>query len=261
MAFSSVSAKTTFAGIVPFTAAQQATILAAMQTAYDGSATAKTMFDNWINAGKTIGITNLPGFFQAFANTGLVEIDLAYLANASYIDTTGTAVQDTLVTALVHELGHALTGKLDNDATSAFSVKTTDYRGDNVNFVNLIYKELGLPQQVSYVAYDTTGLIHKLNYQYTNGATIDAAQSGDININSALLGTSRDLLIGGLSNNILQSGAGDDFLFGAGGNDQLDGGTGIDTAVYFGKELDYDIRQNTDGSWAVNNVRGAKNTN
>jgi Ca2+-binding RTX toxin-like protein len=258
MTFSSVSAKTTFAGTPPFTIAQQAAILTAMQTAYDGSATAKTMFDSWINAGNSIGITNVAGVFRAFASTGLVEIDLAFLANASYIDTTGTAVQDTLVTALVHEFGHALTGKLDNDITSAFIVKTTDYRGDNVNFVNQIYKELGLPQQVSYIAYDTTGNIHRLNYQYTNGAAIDAAASGDITINSAILGTSRDLLIGGVSGNTLQSGDGNDFLFGAGGNDQLDGGTGIDTAVYFGKELDYDIRQNTDGSWAVNNVRGAK---
>jgi von Willebrand factor type A domain len=38
----------------------------------------------------------------------------------------------------------------------------------------------------------------------------------------------------------------------------LEGGEGDDTAVYYGKQLDYDIRKNLDGSWTVNNVRGAK---
>ena len=38
--------KTTLTG---FTDADKAQILAALQTAYNGSSTAKTMFDNWIN--------------------------------------------------------------------------------------------------------------------------------------------------------------------------------------------------------------------
>jgi len=244
----SFSEKTTFTG---FTTAQQATILAAMQTAYNGSSTARTMFENWISTGKVIDIRFVADTLQAYSSTGIVEIDLATLNNASYISPNGTAVKDTLTTGLVHELGHALTGKRDNWTDS-------DYKGDNVKFVNLIYKELGLPEQVSYIAYDSSGTIHKLNYQYTNGAAIDAARSGDINMSSAALGTSNDLLIGGPSANILQSSNGNDFLFGAGGNDELNGGTGKDTAVYSGTPLDYDIRKNSDGSWAVRNVRGAK---
>ncbi|MEG4944032.1 hypothetical protein [Microcoleus sp. F4-D5] len=103
------SQKTTFTG---FSAAEEAQILAALQTAYDGSSTAKTMFDNWINAGNIIDIQFVPTVFQAYASTGRLEIDLAELNNASYISTTGKAEKDTLVTALVHELGHALTGRL-----------------------------------------------------------------------------------------------------------------------------------------------------
>lgn len=242
------SQKTTFTG---FTAAQEAQILAALQTAYDGSSTAKTMFDNWINAGNTIDIKFLSGKFQAFASTGRLEIDFAELNNASYITPTGKAVKDTLLTGLVHELGHALTGRLDN-------VTDLDYKGDNVRFVNQIYKELGLPEQVSYIAYDFNGTLHKLNYEYTNGAAIDAARSLNTSINSTALGMSNDLLIGGSSANLLQSSDGKDFLFGAGGDDELNGGAGTDTAVYFGTPLDYDIRKNSNGSWSVRNVRGAK---
>jgi Ca2+-binding RTX toxin-like protein len=247
MAFSSVAAKTNFTG---FNAAQQAQLLGVLQTAYDGSAIARTMFDNWINAGNLISISNVPNVFQAYAGTGRVEIDLGYISDLSYISDTGTPVLHSLLGALVHELGHALTSKLDN-------ITLTDYQGDNVRFVNTIWRELGLPQEISYIA-QARNDIHKVGYQYTNGATIDAARSGNINMNSSALGASRDLLIGGASGNILQSGGGNDFLFGAGGDDQLNGGDGRDTAVYFGSALDYDIRQNTDGSWAVRNVRGAK---
>ncbi|MEG3900253.1 MULTISPECIES: Ig-like domain-containing protein [unclassified Microcoleus] len=243
------SQKTTFTG---FTPTQETAILAALQTAYDGSSTAKTMFDNWINAGNIIDIKFMSGEFQVpAASTGRLEIDLARLNNASYITPTGKAVKDTLVTSLVHELGHALTGKLDN-------VTPLDFKGDNVKFVNQIYKELGLPEQVSFLAYDRDGTLHKLNYEYTNGVAIDAARSENADISSASLGTSNDLLIGGPSPNTLRSGDANDFLFGAGGDDTLNGGAGTDTAVYFGTPLDYDIQKNSDDSWSVSNARGAK---
>lgn len=249
MPFSDIQAKIVFTG---FSDADKTTIVAALKTAYDGSAIAKTMFDDWIaTAGHTIDIKFVAGAMQAYANTGRLEVDLAFLTNASYINSKGTAIKDTVVTGLVHEIGHALTGKLDN-------VTDTDYRGDNVNFVNTIYKQLGLDEQLSYHAYDNTGNILAVNRKYTNGATIDSAESLNMSFNSGLLGDSRDLLIGGSFGNILQSGAGNDFLVGAGGNDTLDGGAGKDTAVYFGNATDYDVRRNTDGSWTVKHVRGDK---
>jgi hypothetical protein len=246
----------TFAGKTKFTGfdtAQQATILATMQTAYDGSATAKTMFDTWINAGNIIDIAFVPGTFAGDVITHELKIDLDYLKNASYITSAGTAVKDTLLTSLVHELGHALTGRRDNWSNR-------DFQGDNVKFVNQIYKELSLPEQLSYVAYDLNGNLHKLNYSYTNGAPIDSARTATGNITSAFLDlpNSRDLLIGGSGDQRLDSGDGNDFLFGAGGDDKLVGGAGRDTAVYFGKSTDYDIRQNSDASWSVRHVRGAK---
>jgi Ca2+-binding RTX toxin-like protein len=254
MPFSNVSAKTTITG---FSAAQQASILVDLQRAYEGSSIAQTMFDNWIAAGKTIDIKFVPGVYQAYAGTGRVEIDPAYITTLSYINDKGTPVLHSQLGALVHELGHALNGTLDN-------ISATDYQGNNVRFVNTIWKELGLDKEISYIA-QARNDIHKVGYQYTNGTEIDAAESGDKSWNSSALGTglfnlfpSNDLLIGGPSANILESGGGNDFLFGAGGDDTLRGGAGKDTAVYFGTPLDYDIRKNVDGSWAVRNVRGAK---
>jgi Ca2+-binding RTX toxin-like protein len=241
------SEKTTLTG---FTPTQEAEILTVLQTAYDGSSTAKTMFDNWIDAGKTIDIKFVSGVFRAYAGTGRVEIDPSYISDLSYINDTGTPVLHSLLGALIHELGHALVGKRDN-------YSATDYQGDNVRYVNTIWSELGLDKQISYIAQARNNL-HKVGYQYTNGKVINAARTGDKDMSSGTLGASNDLLIGGLSANTLQSSDGNDFLFGAGGDDELNGGTGNDTGVYFGTPLDYDIRKNLDNSWSVRNVRGAK---
>jgi Ca2+-binding RTX toxin-like protein len=244
------SGKTTITG---FTATQEAEIRAALETAYDGSPTARAMFHDWFNRNpeNRIEIKFVRNTIAGSLNTGKVLLDFAEFSNASYITPTGKAVKDTLLGVLLHEFGHALAGKRDN-------ATLYDYTGDNVRFVNGIYRELGLPEQVSYTAYDDEGTLLKLNYEYTNGAVIDAARTANTNMNSALLYTSNDLLIGGLSANNLQSSDGNDFLFGAGGNDELNGGAGTDTGVYFGTPLDYDIRKNSDGSWSVRNVRGAR---
>ena len=243
------SQRTTITGFNP---GQEAAILAVLETAYNKSKIAKAMFDDWFkNPANTLDIKFASGQFRAAPGTGKVEIDFAPLNNASYISPTGRAVPDTLTTALLHELVHALTGKRDN-------VTSSDYKGDTVRFANQIYKELNLPEQVSYLASDNKGL-HKLNYEYTNGAAIDSAVTRNGSTSTASLGMSNDLLIGGPNDNILISGRGNDFLFGAGGNDKLNGGLGTDTAVYFGPQSDYDIQKNPNGfSWSVVHARGAK---
>jgi hypothetical protein len=245
-----------------FTANQEAQIIAAMQTAYDGSSTARTMFENWVAGGGRFTILSDTGAFKAIVSTGTVELDLSLLTNASYIDPNGNVAKDTLVTALVHELGHALTGRRDN-----VDITIPDYKGDNVTFVDQIYKELGLPEQVSYIAYDPSGTHHQpVGYQYTDGQAIDDAvtvitgskysPTGDFNSTNGA--NTRDLLIGDNGPNKLSSGGGDDFLVGGGGNDTLDGGAGRDTAVYFDTNpADYDIRRSADGTtWTVRDVRG-----
>ncbi len=248
MAFADIEARLTITG---FSAGAAATIRAAIKTVYEGSATAKGIFDGWIaTAGNVFTVEFVAGAFQALTGTGRIQIDLAELTNANYIDNNGKAVADTAATAILHEFVHALTGKIDNWNN------IDDYRGDTVRQSNIIYKELGLPEQNSYIAYDTTGNILTRGRDYTGGAAIDRSVAGDQNWNSGPAGDSKDLLIGGASANTLQSGAGADFLFGAGGNDTLDGGDGSDTIVLTGKPTDYDIRLQADGSYISRHVRG-----
>ncbi len=268
MSFDTVKTKIDFVGYA--VEADKTAILGAVQTAYDGSAAAKAMIDGWLaTAGHKITFTYEAGALSGYtittagvtSGTGDMHVDVAAVTNASYITPEGKAVVDTLLTAVVHELGHALTGRRDN-----YDITTPDYKGDNVTFVNTMYKELGLGEQVSYIAYDSSGTRHKLDYEYTNGAKIDAAvtaasgfgYSPGGNFNSSNAANTRDLLIGDSGANKLESGGGDDFLFGGGGDDTLSGGAGRDTAVYFNSPLDYDIRRNDDGTWSVRNVRGAK---
>ena len=111
MAFSSIRQKTKFTGFTRSSDKDQ--ILAAMETAYNGSTTARAMFDNWINLGNTIDIRFEPNYAGARTNQGIVLIDPLYVVQLSYIDDKGTAVPYTLITALTHEFGHALSGKSD----------------------------------------------------------------------------------------------------------------------------------------------------
>lgn len=233
-----------------FSAADSAAILAAMKTAYDGSANARAMFDPWVNAGKQIRVNFVAGAFQALLNTGIVEIDLAFLNGNNYITPTGRAVEDTLVTGLVHELGHALGNKRDNWNN------VSDYKGDNVNYVNPMYTQLGLPEQLSYIAYDTNnGLVR--NFDYTKGTAIDRAVFGYANWNSSAAGNSRDLLIGTAAANQLSGGDNNDWFWGLGGDDTLRGGGGrLDTIGLMGTPTEYDIRRNPDGTWTSRHVRG-----
>lgn len=81
-----------------FSPADVASIEAAMATAYNGSPTAKHMFDNWVfptgqpdELTRPIVINKQPDFFGARRNEGIIEIDLLYISNATYIDNNGTA--------------------------------------------------------------------------------------------------------------------------------------------------------------------------
>jgi len=259
MAFSDIEAKTNidtgFLGIGGFSSAEEVAILAAMRTAYDGSDTAKKMMDDWVATGAEIDIDYKADVFQAFTftaggGTGDLELDLSYIEEGAYINPNGKAVAETLVGALTHELGHGLTGRLDNGNY------TTDYKGDNVNFINPILDDLGLEERLSYIAWDRTGIL-EVGRDYTNGTAVDVATALNQNWNSSAAGNSDDLLIDGDGSNILISGQGDDFLVGQGGNDTLAGGAGgTDTAVYFGSPTDYDVRLQNDGSWDVRHARG-----
>jgi RTX calcium-binding nonapeptide repeat (4 copies)/FG-GAP-like repeat len=271
----------------PFTPEQEREIIKVIQDAYDLSPTydglpqryirdnAIDMFENWVNTlGKQITIIFLEGKFQAKTNgSGLIEIDPNYAKKGSYIGVNGTAIRSTFKDALIHELGHALRYYQDDwenyigTSNPANPTNIRDYSGGNVTYINRIYKELGIPLQLSYTASDYTEKIIKPGYEYTNGTKIDAALalgtavkkerlSSRKDWDSTPLGNSNDLLIGSPSSNTLKSGPGNDFLFGGLGNDTLDGGTGSDTGVYYGLRKNYFITQAANGDWTVQGITG-----
>jgi serralysin len=67
-------------------------------------------------------------------------------------------------------------------------------------------------------------------------------------IENAVGGAANDTLIGNVADNKLTGGA---------GNDALDGGTGVDTAMFSGSSVFYQVVQNADGSWTVTDLRTA----
>ncbi len=218
----------------------RADITAALRTAYEGSSVFQRLVDRWLSDDEhRIAINYVPGALAAIGNfSGTIVIDPAAVEDLQYIDNNGTARSETLITSLVHELIHALSQFQDNGVNE--NPSSWDYRGDTVARSNLIYRELGLPEQNSYVAVDGTGgLILENGFEYTNGAEIDRSwvwnpdvllANGAIRMDwdTSNIWNSDDLLIGAELSNVLTSGGGDDFIYGGRGFDTLDGGRGHD---------------------------------
>ena len=248
MPFSDIEAQLTIDAA--FSAADAALIKNTLQAVYDGSATARTMFDDWVAGGNTLQV-DTGASPRGFFNTGRVEYNVGYLSGLNYLDSNGNAVAVQHTHVMAHEFVHAILGKPDNWNN------VSDYAGDTVRFTNDILDELGLPDRNSYIGVGTDAIL-TTGRAYTDGAEIDRSVSRDSDWNSGPAGNSRDLLIGGASANTLQAGDGNDFVFGAGGDDTLDGGGGAgDTVVLVGKPVDYDIRLNSDGTWTSRHVRGS----
>lgn len=223
-------------------------ILAVIKEAYGTSSIARKMFDAWVtDKGRDISFIYNDGDFSAW--NGKVWLDMRELDNASYIDKRGNAVQDFPFTAIIHELGHALTARLDNWTP-------TEPAGENQIFANKIYQQAGYTEQLSYMAYDASGDVIQRGVDYTDGARIHSAwvkkyadlpDSYDTTHNGKFDKPYRDLVIGSADHNVFETGGGRDFIYGLGGDDELiggaggdrlNGGAGIDT-LNGGKGLDF----------------------
>jgi hypothetical protein len=247
-------------------------------TAYTKSDTANGMFNAYL-LNNTINITENLDNFGYLKTINQILFNFSYLDKVSYINDHGTVVKFSVLGALVHELCHMMTdGKPDNNSA-------TDYQGDIVRKSNIIWSELrasgetGLDKEISItgIGYQYSQVVGR---NYTNYEEIDAAYDlgfrGQINWDSSILPVnpvtkqpSRDLLLGDSQNNTLSSGDGNDYLYGRAGNDKLlggtgndylsggngndylDGGSGTDIAGFVGSCSNYDIKENTDGSWTV----------
>lgn len=236
--------------------------------AYEGSPSLAAALNAWLESNSENFVVEFaPGF--ADAPPGSVRIDPAMFSNARYVTTDGQVVADTFLSGLVHELGHALTPKVDNDSF-------TDLTGEAVALTNDWLNELGLSSQASYHAYEVnfpTALnlsdigndVLVVGQSYTNGETVEnvildvgyydntnnggfAFDSANVDLlaegltgKSLLIGSnednhyggtdSRDFIYGNGGNDVLYGYAGDDRMLGGEGSDILRGGDGRDVII------------------------------
>lgn len=212
-----------------FSKSDEKAILGVIKEAYRASSIAREMFDHWVvDKERDIDFLYHKNDFSAW--NGKVWLDMRELDNASYIDRHGNAVQDYPFTAIIHELGHALTARLDNWTPE-------EPAGDNQLFVNKIYRQAGYTEQLAYMAYDASGNVIERGVDYTDGARIDSAwvkkwadlpNDYDTTHNGKFTKAYDDLIIGSADSNTFETGRGDDFIYGLAGNDELLGGDGAD---------------------------------
>jgi len=106
----------------------------------------------------------------------------------------------------------------------------------------------------------------------TSGARLESIETVNLGAGDDLLNMTSDRYTydtdmtadGGAGNDVIwmadgddtiDGGADDDSLFGGAGNDTIDGGTGTDMAIYSGNWEDYDIVDNSDGTYTITDTR------
>lgn len=218
------------------------------------------MFDSLVTNNRTVQINSTANDF--FEQGGNIFIDLAWLTDNAYVDKGGTGRADTADTAILHELVHAIQNISDDSFPGDMSI--TDDEGPTVTFANMIYKELGFPEQASYDGYTLGGFIIP-GTNYSNNQAIDSAFMVSGTLDAASLGNTKDVFIGNDGRQNMKGGEGDDHFFGNGGNDifrgdegndVIDGGAGnADIAVFSGLCFDYEITDNGGGSWTIRDTR------
>lgn len=249
MALSDVVAATDISG---FTEAETLRFKKIIVALYNNSETARTMLEDWtITQNKRITFTWVENAASAQATSGNVSFDFAYASGRSYVDDNGNAAPETPLIIIAHQLATAING-LNNNWDTTYA---GDYRGEAVDFANIIYDEMGLPLRNSYIG---SGTQLSIGQMYTGGAAIDRSivangqttpvlDSSPANLSHDLLvgyamandmrgGQGNDWLYGEGGDDTLNSGSGDDFLSGGSGNDMLDAGTGDD--FVYGREND-----------------------
>lgn len=217
-----------------FSQKEKAKIWNAIEGAYEGSATARIMFDKIADESHAITIVD-KNAFKAEVNGHKLYIGTSYLDNLRFINQYGKLETCDFQTALVHEFSHALNGLRDPKKAD---IVAGDYVGDNVRFENLVREELGLDPRLSYFNVVPKDFANSnpagFKKGYTDGQKVDlivvASQKAfDGPVDTTSKGSSRDLLMGhGKENNTLLGGGGDDFLYGFAGTDQLSGDDGND---------------------------------
>lgn len=214
----------------------------AVETIYNSSPSAAATMERWLSDHPSLNIVIRFVSDEAAspfpAGSGEVQIDPAYFSDNWYISTTGRSVRDTLLSGLMHELGHAIGGYEDNQSLQ-------DLSGTNVIAVNAWFEEMGISQQSSYNAYERGIRYIKPGYDYTQGVevfntildhdgeyTTEYISFNTSNIDRENVGVSgSSLIIGGLFDNKYTGTTSSDWIYGGYGEDTLGGQDGDDTLV------------------------------
>ena len=222
--------------------------------AYEGSTSLAAQVTLWLNnpsnIGKNITITyvprsdpNSPGY--AFSGAGEIFITPDRCDDLLYISENGNAVQHSVLSVLVHEIGHAITGVRDDPTYS-------NLKGGNISqYVNNWYGELSIPKEAGYLsrAFAETSIL-AVDKEYTEGIHIENAIvdlggqpvgiAVDV-VNPDFLGngvTGPVLFVGSYLDNDVRGTDSADYLYGAGGADFLIGAGGADK-LYGEADEDY----------------------
>jgi hypothetical protein len=237
-----------------------AEVKAALRAAYEGSNLLADAFDAWLaaNPNDSFEVEYYLGRFGG--PPGRLIVDPEYVRDIRYVSIDGYVVAETLLSGIVHELGHALTTNLDND--SFFNLA-----GDNITNIAAWYGELGIKPQASYHAVEAnfpssaygsdiglniltvgssytrgeevTNVVldrgyyrhradsnHQFEFDTTNVDLSSQAVSGG----SLIIGSSADNIYGGTSSrDFIYGNGGEDEIKGYDGDDELSGGEGADT--------------------------------
>jgi Ca2+-binding RTX toxin-like protein len=243
----------------------RAAFVTVFQQAYEGSPLLAAALNTWLaNNSQDFEVEFRPG--SAEAVSGRVRIDPAVFSNARYVTFDGRVVADSFLSGFVHELGHALTGEIDNDSFANLA-------GGTAVITNEWLLQLDRSPQASYHAYEANypsalGIpdigknILVVGNSYTDGETVNSVildrglynntgrggfqfDSGNVDLrteglteSSLIIGSdddnnyggtdSRDFIHGHGGDDVLNGHAGDDEIFGGGGADQIFGGAGDD---------------------------------
>jgi Ca2+-binding RTX toxin-like protein len=237
MPYSDISSRVT---IVAGTGGQAfvTAVTQALTAIYEGSTLAANAINSWLNnhPGQNLQIIFRANDAAASVGQGVVFIDTAFFTSTYYLSTNGRAVQDTFLSGLTHELGHAVKGLYDNDSFSNLA-------GDNVIEVNRWFVQLGIAEQASYNAYEKPINILILGKEYTDGNAIKNAiidrgiyvstdgtftfDRGNVDL-TAMNVSGSTLIVGSAANNVYRGTADRDWIYGNDGDDRLSGGQGSD---------------------------------
>lgn len=225
---------------------------------------------NILNASfREVGIGELTGNFGGY-NAAIVTENFARSGSSYFI--TGVAISDTDGDEF-YDIGEGLSGIRVTVAGQGGAV-TTSAGGYNVaasagtHTVTFSGGGLATPVTATVAAGSANAKVDLAGQNKILSSADTTLGSGARHLTllgvAALDGTGNEtanILKGNRGANTLDGRGGDDVIYGLAGNDQIDGGSGKDIIAYLGKQSDFTIVANADGSYTVTDRNTADGLN